>query len=116
MKRVAQPPINPATRSAEAHDFWPGFIFTIIALLILYCGVRHITAVETVDGNNAFEWQLVKSFSSGGLEYVVPSDAPQRADPNDPAAAAREQERRERASAAHPKYRVNTGASTPCPT
>ena len=116
MTRIPQPPLNPLARPAEDHDFWPGFIFAIIALLVLFCGARHITGIDTVEGNSAWEWQLVKAFSSGGLEYVVPSDAPLPPESTDPAAAAREQERRERAATTPSKYRVNTGAQNPCPT
>ncbi len=120
MRRVPQPPINPAQRPAERHDFWPPFIIALIALLVLVCGATHITNIETLEGNTASERQLVKSFTSGGLEVVQPSAvAPEPVEPpGDPAAEAKAIERAERAAAKSGglKYRVNTGAANPCPT
>lgn len=89
-------------------------ILVIIAVLILFCGTTHVTGIDTVGGNSATEWQLVKAFSSGGLQYIVPSDDSGPTDPNDPAANAKAEEKRVKGVVA--KYRVNTGASTPCPT
>ncbi len=115
-RHVAQPPIDPASRDPEQHEFWPGFVFAVLGLLLAACGVTHLTAINTQAGDSGSELQLIKAFSSGGLEYVQP--APPRAAPDDPAAAAAELDRYEAQQAAHParKLRINTGASTPCPT
>jgi hypothetical protein len=115
MKRITQPPVSPGLRDPERHDFVPGFILAVIGLLVLFSGARHITNVDTVEGNSAWEMQLVKAFTSGGLEYANPSEAPPPA-LDDPAAEARFQAQFERAPAATAKYRVNTGAQNPCPT
>ena len=117
-KRVAQPPVDPLRRDPERHDFWPGFILTIIAALVLFSGVGHLTTVETTDGNTAYEFQLVKPFTSGGLKAMDSVTVPDPASYDDPAAAAAALERmaREEAKAFRIKYRVNTGAADPCPT
>jgi hypothetical protein len=119
-KRVPQPPVNPALRDLERHDFWPGFITAIIGVLLLFCGARHLTGVDTVEGSTAWETQLVKAFSVGGLQYAdqMPPPAPPKLD--DPAATAEALDRwaRENAQAAPPswKVRVDTGAKKACPT
>ena len=79
MNRVPQPPVNRALRALERHDFWPGFVVALAGLVVAFCGARHLTNVETVDGNSAWEVQLVKAFSSGGLQYpdqVAPPPPP----------------------------------------
>jgi hypothetical protein len=121
VKRIAQPPLNPARRDPERHDFWPGFIMALIAVVLIYCGAQHLTGVETVGGAAATEIQLVRAFSSGGLQYatrVAGAEAPRPG--VDAATAAAELERwaREQAGKAAPGWtiRVDTGAKTPCPT
>ena len=117
-KRIAQPPIDPLRRDPERHDFWPGFIGTLIAALVVLCGVGHATRVETTDGNAAYESQLVKSFTCGGLKAEDPVKVVDPATFDDPAAAAAALERmaREEARSFRIRYRVNTGAADPCPT
>ena len=75
MRRVPQPPLNPALRDLERHDFWPGFIAALIGIILTFCGARHLTAVDTVDGGNAWETQLIKAFTFDGLQYAEQSDA-----------------------------------------
>jgi hypothetical protein len=120
-KRVPQPPVNPATRALERHDFWPGFAATLVGLIIVFCGARHLTSVGTKDGDKAWETQLVRAFSSGGLQYPsqVPPPPPPRLE--DPAAQAQALERwakQQRANQEAPtwKVRVDVSAKTPCPT
>ena len=118
--RVPQPSINRALREVEQHEFWPGFIVAIIGGLLAFGGVRHLTGVDTVEGSTAWETQLIKAFSSGGLQYAdrLAAAEPPRLD--DPAAAAEALDRwskqRATASASTWKVRVDTGAKTPCPT
>lgn len=119
MARVPQPPVNPALRDREEHGFWAGFALALLAAGLLVCGARHLTRVETVGGGTAWESQLVKAYSSGGLEYphLAPPPPPPRGD--DPAqAAALERWARQTASYTPPtwKVRVDTNAKTPCPT
>lgn len=116
--RIVQPPIDPAARDPERHDFWAGFIPALIGLLVIVCGARHMTNVDTVEGNTAWETQLVKALSSGGLEYMDAAAAPPPTAMQDPftAAAALERVERQNAKAARIKFRVNTGAANPCPT
>ena len=118
--RIAQPPIRPRERDPEHHDFWPGFVASLIAVIVLFCGVRHLTNVDTVDGHTARETQLVKAFSSGGVQWSDSSIPPPPSPQADPAAAAQalEQWERQHANAAEPRWkvRVDTGATTPCPT
>jgi hypothetical protein len=119
-KRVPQPPIDPARRDPERHEFWPGLVGVVIAGALLFCGARHLTAIDTVGGSTATEAQLTKAFSVGGLQYadqVAPAPPPRL---DDPAAAAEALDRwaRQTANAAPPswKVRVDTGAKKACPT
>ena len=119
-KRVPQPPVNPALRDREHHDFWPGFITALIGVVLLFAGARHLTGVDTVEGGTAWETQLMRAFSSGGLQYAdrMPPPAPPKLD--DPAASAEALDRwaRENADAAPPSWRirVDIGAKQACPT
>jgi hypothetical protein len=120
IRRVPQPPVDPALRDLERHDFWPGFAAALVGLILLYCGLRHLTVVETVDGGTARESQLVKAFSSGGLQYpqqIAPAPPPRLADASAQAEAL-DRWARQQANAEPPRWkvRVDTGAKTPCPT
>jgi hypothetical protein len=119
-KRVPQPKVNPALRDVEHHDFWPGFIAVLIGGVLAFGGARHLTGVDTVGGSTASEIQLVKAFSSGGVQYasqIVPPPPPKL---DDPAAEAEALDRwaKQQANATPPqwKIRVDTDAKTPCPT
>ena|ERR1035437_2624187 len=119
-KRVPQPPMNPALRDVERHDFWPGFIAVIIGVVLAFCGARHLTGVDTVEGSTAWEAQLVKAFSSGGLQYAdkLALPPPPKLDDSIAAAEALDRWARQQANATPPKWkvRVDLGAKTPCPT
>lgn len=116
LKRVPQPPINPAARERERHDFWPGFVAVLLGLALTFCGARHLTGVETVDGGTASETQLIKAYSFDGLQYadnMAPPPPPKGDDPE-----ALDRWARQSAEAQKPtwKVRVDTAAKTPCPT
>lgn len=116
LRRVPQPPVNPALRDLEQHDFWAGFAMALAGLILVVCGARHLTAIETVEGGTAWETQLVKAFSSGGLrfpEQLIPAPPPKG---NDPAALERWAKQNSQYSAPTWKVRVDAGATTPCPT
>jgi hypothetical protein len=120
-KRVEQPPIQPALRDREHHDFWPGFICSLIGLLVLFCGTRHLTAVDTTDGNSAWEHQLIKAFSSGGIQYVDRTARPAHRDPFAPPGQFApppppELTGDQETTGPRWKIKVNLGANTPCPT
>jgi hypothetical protein len=116
MQRVPQPPVNPALRDSEHHDFWLGFVVALIGIILALCGTRHLTNVDTVDGANAWETQLMKAFSFDGLQYAdkIAPPPPPRGDDSD----ALERWARETREAKAPtwKVRVDTAAKTPCPT
>ncbi len=118
--RVPQPPVNPALRDREHHDFWPGFITALIGVVLLFAGARHLTGVDTVEGSTAWETQLMKAFSTGGLQYAdrMPPPAPPRLDDPDASAEALDRWARENAAAVPPswKIRVDIGAKQACPT
>ena len=121
LQRVPQPPIQPALRDLEHHDFWLGFVVVVIGAVLTFCGARHVTTVDTVDGGAAWETQLVKAFSTGGLRYPdAATTAPPPPDTDNPAATAEAMERwaKSEATAKTPTWhvRVDTGANTPCPT
>jgi hypothetical protein len=120
MNRIPQPPINPALREVERHGFWPGSVAVMVGLVLAFCGVRHLTALGTVTGNSASEIQLVKAFSSGGVQYASEWKPPPPPRLADPAAQAEALDRwaRQQANAAPPtwKIRVDPAAASPCPT
>lgn len=120
MLRVPQPPVNPATRVLERHDFWPGFVVVVAGVIVAFCGARHLTNVDTTDGNTAWETQLIKAFSSGGVQYASEQAPPPP--PNlegvanpDEALARWAKEQADRQPPAW-KIRVDLGAKAACPT
>ena len=120
MLRVPQPPVNPALRARERHDFWPGFAAVLAGVIVTFCGARHLTGVDTVAGNSASELQLVRAFSSGGVQYASQLAPPEPPKLEDPAAEAEALDRwaKQQANATPPQWavRIDTDAKTPCPT
>jgi hypothetical protein len=116
MPRVAQPSLNPALRDRERHDFWPGFVAALIGLVLAFCGARHLTNVDTVDGGNAWETQLIRAFAFGGLQFADQLAPPPPPRGDDPEALERWTRQNRRAEAPTWKVRVDTAARTPCPT
>jgi len=119
-KRVLQPPVNRALRAREGHDFWPGFVAALAGAVVVFCGARHLTNVDTVDGSTAWEPQLVKAFASSGLQYpdqVAPAPPPKLDNVANPGEAL-DRWAKQQASFKPPtwKVRVDTSAKTPCPT
>jgi hypothetical protein len=120
MKRVPQPPVNPALRALERHDFWPGFVVVLAGLVVTVCGARHLTGVDTKDGGSAWETQLIKAFSTGGVEYA--SELPAPPPPNLEGVAnpdeALERWAKQQANVQPPawKIRVDISAQAACPT
>jgi hypothetical protein len=117
-RRVSQPPVNPGLRDPERHGFWLGCIVALAGVALAYCGSRHVTAIETVDGGIASETQLMKAYSTSGLQFpdqIAPPPPPKpEAGPEALALWARQT-----AKAAEPprwKVRVDTSAKEPCPT
>lgn len=110
--------MNPLRRDPERHDFWLGGFLSIVAGFSVICGALHRTEVDTTDGNSAREFQLVKSFTCGGLKAEAAVKPPDPALYSDPATLAEALERMAREEARSPrlKYRVNVGAAAPCPT
>ena len=116
MRRVDQPPVDSSLRDLERHDFWPGFVAALAGVVLVFCGGRHLTDVDTVEGGNAWETQLVKAFAFGGLQFadqLAPPPPPQGGDPE-----ALERWARQNRGSEAPKWRVrvDTAARTPCPT
>jgi hypothetical protein len=116
MQRVPQPPLNPGLRDVEGHDFWSGFIAALIGIILTFCGVRHLTAVDTVDGGNAWETQLIKAFTFDGLQYASKVSPPPPPRGDNPEALERWARQNREAEAPTWKVRVDTAAKTPCPT
>jgi hypothetical protein len=119
--RVPQPPINPASRDKERHGFWLGFAVVAVGALLILCGARHITGIDTVDGNSAWETQLVKAFSSGGLQYPQQQNtAPPPPSTDDPAAMVDALNRWASRQANPPaptwRVRIDTASKAACPT
>jgi len=120
LRRIPQPPVDPTRRSVERHDFWPGFAALAAGAILAFCGARHVTGLDTVEGNSAWEFQLVKAFHPGGLQYADqwPPPPPPKLDAAANPAEALDRWAKEQANAHPPpwKVRVNAGAETPCPT
>ncbi len=116
MPRVAQPPVNPALRDVEHHDFWLGFVAALIGLILVICGARHLTNIDTVDGANAWETQLIRAFAFSGLQYADQLAPPPPPRGDDPEAFERWARQNRDAEAPTWKVRVDTAAKTPCPT
>ena len=113
MRRIPQPPVNPASRDVERHDFWPGFIAALIGIILTFCGARHLTGVDTVDGGTASETQLVKAFSFDGLQYPDQIAPPPPPKGDDPEALERWARQARNTEAPSWKVRVDTAAKTP---
>ena len=120
MPLVPQPPVNPAARALERHDFWPGLVAVLAGAAVLFCGARHLTSVDTADGGSAWETQLVKSFSTAGLQYASEQPAPPPPNLDNVANPAEALDRwaRQQANVQPPawKIRVDLGAKAACPT
>jgi hypothetical protein len=116
MQRIPQLPISPALRDVEHHHFWPGFALGLIGLILAFGGLRHLTNVDTVDGGNAWETQLTKAFSFSGLQYADRMSPPPPPRGDDPEAMERWARQTREIETATWKVRVDTTASTPCPT
>lgn len=125
LRRIPQPPVNPALRDPERHEFWPGLVVALVGLVLAFGGARRLTNIPTVDGDTARETQLIRAFAFGGLRYpelsTQPPPPPMRT--GDPIADAQALDRwvKEKNSgrpgpAPDWKVRVDTGAKTPCPT
>ncbi len=118
-RRIPQPPVDPNARALERHAFWPGFVVALVAAVLLFCGARHLTGIETTDGGTAWETQLVKAYSSSGLKFPELAPPPPPARTGDPFADAAALDRWQRTAHAAPpdwKVRVDTAAAAPCPT
>jgi len=119
-RRIPQPPVNPAARALERHDFWPGFVAALAGAALAFCGARHLTGVDTVGGGTAWETQLIKAYSASGLQYAseLPPPAPPNLDNTANPAEALDRWAKQQANAQPPswKVRVDASAATPCPT
>ena len=91
---------------------------TLVSVVILFCGATRRTEVATQSGESASEIQLMKAFASGGLHYTQPYALPDPSILDDPvrAAAAFERLQQRNRKLDKIKYRVEVGATTPCPT
>ncbi len=116
MRRVPQPPLNPASRDVERHDFWPGLVVVLIGAIVLFCGARRATIIDTVDGGSASEPQLIMAFAFDGLQYADRMAPPPPPKGDDPDALERWARDTRKAEAPTWKVRVDTSARTPCPT
>lgn len=115
MRRLPQPPVDSSMRDLERHDFWPGFAASLIGLVLVFCGARHLTDIHTVAGGNAWETQLVRAFAFSGLQFADQAWPPPPPSNDDPVAMER-WVRENRDVAPSWKVRVDTSAKTPCPT
>ena len=121
--RIAQPRVDPSRRASEQHSFTPALLVSLLAITLVCIGSTRSTGVQTVQGARATETQLVKAFSSGGIQYASQLAAtPPPRPTDDPVASAAALERwaknRETDAGDHPDWRirVDPAATTPCPT
>jgi hypothetical protein len=86
-------------------------------LVLAVWGIERLTKAETVDGGKASESQLTKAFTSGGLQPVESKPPPGLQDVSLPPWLPPEAKLPPpKARTAKHKFRVNTGATTPCAT
>ena len=115
--QVEQPAQAQASRDVGSRGFWPGFVLIALGLVLGVWGIARLTKAETVDGGKASERQLTKAFTSGGLQPVEPKLPPGVSDPSlAPGLPPDAQPPPPKTKTAKHKFRVNTGATTPCPT
>ncbi len=93
---------------------------TLAGVTVLFGGIRHLTGVDTTDGNAASEVQLMKAFSTAGVQYAdqqAPPPPPNLDNVANPAEAldrwAKEQANRQPPAW---KIRVDISAQAACPT
>lgn len=113
--RIPQPPIHAATRNTEHHDFWPAFALALVGGVLAFAGSRHMTAIETIDGGTAWETQVIRAFSHGGVRYT-PHGPGATGNPANPVNVQGPLPGTSGPTAATPLVRIDTGALTPCPT
>ena len=73
----------------------------------------------TTSGGTAWEVQLIRAFSNGGLRYAeiaAPATVAEVTSPAGAQAAFQRSETLRRETRGHSKVRVDLGANTPCPT
>lgn len=119
LRRVPQPPVQPASRAIEARGFWPGLVAGLIGFASLAVGAAHLTTIPTTDGDRAREMELVRAFAYGGLRHGEAAPMPPRptGDPvYDMAAMERWQKDISEHNSKAAKLRVDTGAKAACPT
>jgi len=82
MKRIPQPTID--LRCARWNAMISGRVAAALAgVIVTFCGARHLTSVDTVDGSTAGN-SVGQGFSSGGLQYasqLAPPAPPKLEDP-----------------------------------
>jgi hypothetical protein len=120
-QRVPQPPVNRTLRPTERHGFWPGFVLALTGVLLGFAGAQRLTGVNTVEGESARETELIKAFTSSGLQYASLLEPPAPPKPTgDPAADAAALAKWDRDQTSFEplawKIRVDTSAKDPCPT
>ncbi|MCX8109008.1 MAG: hypothetical protein N3G20_09410 [Verrucomicrobiae bacterium] len=118
-KNIGHPP-EPKPDPAGQGQFWAGGTIAIIGLFLIVVGLRHVTGVETLEGDFARETQLVRAFTTGGLKYdsqAAPAESPGQATPRRPGAIPGYTDQ---ANPPKPprtgRVRVDPTALTPCPT
>jgi len=106
-----------APRDVGSRGFWPGAVLVVLGLILGVWGIARLTKAETVDGGKASETQLTKAFTSSGLEAVEPKLPPGVSDPSLPPWLPPDAKPPPpKAKTPKHKFRVNTGAATPCAT
>jgi hypothetical protein len=121
--RVPQPRVDARSRDPEQHSFPLGFAIVLAAIALLVVGTGRSTRIPTVAGTDATEMELMKAFSSGGVQYasrLASSEPPRPTEDPVASAAALERWARQQANGAAATFqwrvRVDTNAKTPCPT
>lgn len=116
LRRVPQPPLNPALRDPERRSFWPGLLVAVLGLGLTVTGARHVTSIGTVGGGLATEMELLKAYSASGLQFADHQPPPQPPENADPEAFARWAKQNLQAPAPTWTVRVDTTAKAACPT
>ena len=75
-RRVPQPAIDRAGRSAESRAAWVGLAVAGIGVLLAVGGLMMSTGLPRAQGGQASERELVDAFRHGGLRFAPPAAEP----------------------------------------
>ncbi len=77
LRKIFQPPIDPAARPSERHSMWIGLLLALMAIGFVVTGV--LLQRETPTGSRS-EWWMVDNARLGVLDQAMKSEPPEDKD------------------------------------